>query len=122
MEVLVLPRLLALMVALPLLGFYADMMGLLGGAIMTVMVLDISVPQFVTQLQNAVTLNTLMVGLVKAPVFAFLIGMVGCYEGLKVEGSAESVGRMTTTSVVESIFLVIVADAIFSIIFSSLGI
>jgi phospholipid/cholesterol/gamma-HCH transport system permease protein len=80
------------------------------------------VPQFVTQLQNAVTLNTLLVGLVKAPVFAFLIGMVGCYEGLKVEGSAESVGRMTTTSVVESIFLVIVADAIFSIIFSSLGI
>jgi phospholipid/cholesterol/gamma-HCH transport system permease protein len=122
MEVLVLPRLLALMVAMPLLGFYADMMGLLGGAIMTVVVLDLSVPQFVTQLHNAVSLNTLLVGLVKAPVFAFLIGMVGCYEGLKVEGSAESVGRMTTTSVVESIFLVIVADAIFSIIFSSLGI
>lgn len=122
MEVLVLPRLLALIVALPLLGFYADMMGLLGGAIMTVVVLDISVPQFVTQLHNAISLNTLLVGLVKAPVFAFLIGMVGCYEGLKVQGSAESVGRMTTASVVESIFLVIVADAIFSIVFSAVGI
>jgi phospholipid/cholesterol/gamma-HCH transport system permease protein len=74
------------------------------------------------QLQGAVTINTFIVGLVKAPVFAFVIGLVGCFEGLNVERNAGSVGRLTTRSVVESVFLVIVLDAGFSIMFSILGI
>ncbi|HEX2113130.1 MAG TPA: MlaE family lipid ABC transporter permease subunit [Alphaproteobacteria bacterium] len=117
-EVLVLPRLLAMMVALPLLAFFADMMALLGGAIMALVVLDISSAQFVTQFKEAIIPRMFWVGIVKAPFFAFLIAMVGCFEGLQVQGSAESVGRLTTKSVVESIFLVIVADAAFSIFFS----
>ncbi|HYE50769.1 MAG TPA: MlaE family lipid ABC transporter permease subunit [Azospirillaceae bacterium] len=121
-ELLVLPRLLALMVALPLLGFYADVVALLGGALMSQAALGITLGQFLNQLQMAVTSGTLFVGLVKAPVFAAVIALVGCYEGLRVTGSAESVGRLTTRSVVESIFLVIVLDALFSILFSWLGV
>jgi phospholipid/cholesterol/gamma-HCH transport system permease protein len=117
-ELLVLPRALALMITLPLLAFYADVVGLLGGAVMCYFVLDISFGQFVQQLHGAIKLSTLMVGLCKAPVFAFVIALVGCYEGLKVSGSAESVGRLTTRSVVVGIFLVIVLDALFSILFS----
>lgn len=121
-EVLVLPRLFALMIALPLLTFFADIMGLLGGAVMTLVVLDISPSQFINQLHEAISLTTLLVGIVKAPVFAFLIALVGCFEGFQVEGSADSVGRKTTTSVVVSIFLVITVDAMFSIMFSIIGI
>jgi len=77
---------------------------------------------FLRQLQDAVSLNTLLVGLVKAPVFAFVIALVGCYEGFKVERNAASVGLLTTRSVVEGIFLVIVLDAAFSVMFSVLGI
>jgi phospholipid/cholesterol/gamma-HCH transport system permease protein len=122
MELLVLPRVIALVITLPLLGFYADVVGLLGGALMSNATLGVTTGQFARQLQLAVTPSTLMIGLVKAPVFAFVIAMVGCYQGLKVTGSADSVGRLTTTSVVESIFLVIVLDALFSILFSFLGI
>ena len=82
----------------------------------------IHAPQFVRQLADAMTFKNFLVGMVKAPVFAFLIGLVGCYEGLQVGGSAESIGRLTTKSVVESIVLVILADATFSIVFSFLGI
>ena len=121
-EILVLPRLIALMIALPLLTFYADMMGLAGGALMSVLVLDISLAQFLDQLGSAIDLSTFLVGMSKAPVFAYLIALVGCYEGLKVTGSAESVGQRTTMSVVEAIFLVIVMDAVFAIAFSYLGI
>src|SRR3546814_18676554 len=84
--------------------------------------LDISYGQFIRQLQSAVSIGHFWVGMLKAPVFAFTIAMVGCYEGLKVTGSAESVGRLTTRSVVQSIFLVIVLDALFSILFATLGI
>ena len=122
MEVLVLPRLFALMLTLPLLTFYADIMGLLGGAVMVTLTLDISFFQFARQLNAEVPMWSLWVGLIKAPVFAFVIAMVGCFEGLKVSGSAESVGRQTTRAVVEAIFLVIVLDAMFSILFSVLGI
>ena len=121
METLVLPRLLALAITLPLLVFFANTMALVGGAVMVILGLDLSFEQFVEQLSNAVQLNTLAVGLIKAPVFAVLIGLVSCYEGLKVSGSAESVGRHTTQSVVKSIFLVIVFDAAFSIFFSRIG-
>ncbi len=121
-EILVLPRLIALVITLPLVVFFADVMGLLGGALMSLATLDISLGQFLRQLNDAITTTTFLVGLVKAPVFAAIIALVGCYCGLKVRSSAESVGRLTTQSVVESIFLVIVADAGFSILFSYLGV
>lgn len=121
-ELLVVPRAIALMITLPLLAFYADIMGLFGGAVMSYATLDISFGQFIRQLHTAVSINTFLAGLVKAPVFALVIAMVGCYEGLKVSGSAESVGTLTTKSVVEGIFLVIVIDALFSVLFSFLGI
>jgi phospholipid/cholesterol/gamma-HCH transport system permease protein len=121
-EVLVLPRVLGLMLTLPLLVFYADAMGLLGGCLMTWAVLGISIPAFLDQLRGAITEWTLWIGVIKAPFFAAIIAMVGCYEGFNVSGSAESVGRLTTQSVVEAIFLVIVADAAFSILFSMLRI
>jgi phospholipid/cholesterol/gamma-HCH transport system permease protein len=121
MEVLVAPRVIALIIALPLLAFFADMMGLLGGGIMSVALVDVSFAQYWRLLNNAVNLDTFMVGIIKAPVFAILISLVGCFEGLRVSGSAESVGRLTTRSVVESIFLVIIFDALFSILFSYLG-
>ncbi len=121
-EVLVLPRLLALVVALPLLAFFADLMGLLGGALMSWVALDISPRLFVERLHEAVDLWTFLVGIVKAPVFAVLIAVVGCFEGMRVEGSAESVGQLTTRAVVESIFLVIVFDAVFSVFFAAIGV
>jgi phospholipid/cholesterol/gamma-HCH transport system permease protein len=121
-EVLVLPRVLGLMLTLPLLVFFADAMGLLGGCLMTWATLGISVPHFLEQLRGAIGEWTLWVGVIKAPFFAWIIAMVGCYEGFNVSGSAESVGRLTTQSVVESIFVVIVADAAFSILFSILRI
>jgi phospholipid/cholesterol/gamma-HCH transport system permease protein len=88
---------------------------------MAVFALGIAPSQFLSQLEGAITPAMFWVGMVKAPVFAFLIALVGCYQGLAVGGSAESVGRLTTQSVVLSIFLVIVADALFSILFSYLG-
>ena len=122
LEVLVMPRLIALLIALPLLCFLAIIMALAGGGLMIILGLDIPTVQFVRQLQSAIGTDTLLLGMVKAPVFAFLIAMVGCFEGLRVGGSADSVGSQTTRSVVVSIFLVIVVDAIFSIVYSALGI
>ena len=122
MHVLVLPRINGLLISLPILSFLSIVAGLFGGAMMATMVLDVTFIQFMQQLQSVVTMNHFLVGMVKAPVFAFIIAIVGCYEGLRVSGSAESVGRMTTKSVVTSIFLVIIADAIFSIIFSTMRI
>jgi len=121
-DTLVLPRIIGLVIALPLLTFYADIMGLIGGAMMCYVSLDITFPVFLRQLNEAVDVNTLMVGLIKAPVFAFVIALVGCYEGFQVERNAASVGQLTTRSVVEAIFLVIVLDAAFSVMFSVLGI
>jgi phospholipid/cholesterol/gamma-HCH transport system permease protein len=121
-DTLVLPRIVGLVIALPLLTFYADVMGLIGGAVMCYFQLGITIPVFIRQLNEAISTNTLMVGLIKAPVFAFVIALVGCYEGFQVERNAASVGLLTTRSVVEGIFLVIVLDAAFSIMFSVLGI
>jgi phospholipid/cholesterol/gamma-HCH transport system permease protein len=106
---------------LPLLTFYADIAGIFGGAVMVYFVLDINFAQFIRQLHEAVGLSAFLVGLVKAPIFAFVIALVGCFEGLKVSRSAESVGLHTTRAVVEAIFLVIVFDALFSIFFSVVG-
>jgi phospholipid/cholesterol/gamma-HCH transport system permease protein len=121
MEVLVAPRVIALMISLPLLTFFADIMGLLGGGLISIGLLDTSFAGYWARLNNAVVLNTYLVGLVKAPFFAMMIALVGCFEGLRVSGSAESVGRLTTRSVVEGIFLVIIFDAFFSVLFSYLG-
>ncbi len=120
--VLVLPRLLALILVMPLLTVFANMSALAGGCFYALIDLDMTLGQFLQQLQGAVGPNSLWVGLIKAPVFGFLIAMVGCHEGLKVAGSADSVGRHTTQAVVISIFLVILWDALFSILFSLLGI
>jgi phospholipid/cholesterol/gamma-HCH transport system permease protein len=121
-EVLVIPRVFGLVLTLPMLALYADFMGLLGGCLMSWAALGISIPQFTRQLQSALTSWTLWIGVIKAPFFAAVIAMIGCYEGFQVSRSAESVGRLTTLSVVEAIFLVIVADAAFSILFSMLHI
>ena len=121
-EVLVLPRVLALVIMLPILAFWADLMGLLGGGIMAWLVLDISPGLYIDRLRDAVGIWSFWVGIIKAPVFGFLIAMVGCLEGMRVSGSAESVGQQTTKAVVTSIFLVIVVDALFSIFFSIVGV
>ena len=121
MDTLVLPRILALMITLPLLTFYADVLGLLGGAIMATITLDISMFQFARQINAAVPFSNFVIGMIKAPIFAFIIGLIGCFEGLRVGGSAESVGRLTTRAVVEAIFLVILVDALFSVLFSVIG-
>jgi phospholipid/cholesterol/gamma-HCH transport system permease protein len=121
-EVLVIPRLFGLLLTLPMLTVYADFMGLLGGALMAWGVLGVTFPEFISELQYAITARTFWIGVFKAPFFAAIIAMIGCYEGFQVSRSAESVGRQTTISVVESIFLVIVVDAIFSIVFSMLRI
>lgn len=118
LELLVLPKMLALVVALPLLTVYTDVMGVLGGMVMARAQLDVSFSAYLGQLDDAISLSSYLIGIGKAPVFAVIIALVGCYQGFQVGGSADSVGRQTTISVVQSIFLVIVTDALFSIVFS----
>ncbi len=117
-ELLVQPKILALVIALPLLTVYADVAGVLGGMLMANSMLDINFRVFLDRLEDALSLSSFLTGIVKAPVFAVIIALVGCFQGFQVSGSADSVGRQTTVSVVQSIFLVIVADALFSIIFN----
>jgi phospholipid/cholesterol/gamma-HCH transport system permease protein len=121
-EVLVLPRVIGLVIALPILTLFADVVGIIGGLVMTYFDLGITIPAFMRELKGAINVNTLMVGIIKAPIFAFTIALVGCFEGMRVERNAASVGKLTTRSVVESIFLIIAIDAAFSILFSVLGI
>lgn len=121
-ELLVIPRVLALVIMLPLLTVISMWMGIVGGGLVSMLALDITPGMFIARLQDMTDVRHLLVGLVKAPVFAFLIATVGCLEGFKVEGSAESVGRHTTSAVVQSIFLVIVFDALFAMSFMQLGI
>jgi phospholipid/cholesterol/gamma-HCH transport system permease protein len=118
LELLVLPKVIALMIALPLLTVYTDVMGVLGGMVMARPQLGISFGTFVERLGDAVSLSSFLIGVGKAPVFAVIVALVGCYQGFQVTGSAESVGRRTTVSVVQSIFLVILVDALFSIVFN----
>lgn len=120
-EVLVLPRVIALIIMLPILGFIANVSGLVGGAIMSWIELGVSPSMFITRLQENTDVWHLAIGMIKAPFFAAIISTVACWQAMQVKGSADSVGRHTTTSVVQSIFLVIVADAVFSIFFSELG-
>jgi phospholipid/cholesterol/gamma-HCH transport system permease protein len=120
-EVLVLPRLFGLMLTLPMLTLCANFMGVFGGGLMAWGVLSISIPEFFHELAKLAPWSY-WVGMIKSPFFAIIIALIGCYEGFQVERSAESVGRLTTLSVVEAIFLVIVTDAGFSIFFSALQI
>ncbi len=120
LDMLVLPKVIALMIALPLLTVYADVLGVIGGMIMANVQLDIGYGEFLDRFVKAVSMSTLMIGIGKAPVFAAIIVVVGCFQGFRTRGGADSVGRQTTRSVVQSIFLVIVADALFSIAFSAL--
>lgn len=119
-EVLVLPRLVGLLIALPLLTIVADAMGLAGGALLSSLLLDISLSQFIPRVQDALAPTTFWAGLVKAPVFAALIAFVGTYRGMQVRDSSRELGRLTTVAVVQSIFLVILADAIFAVVFVEL--
>ncbi|KZL23158.1 MlaE family ABC transporter permease [Pseudovibrio sp. WM33] len=120
-EVLILPRLVALMIALPILVFLANIAALFGAGLTCWWYLGIVPHSFIAQLQAAVTVDTLMVGIVKAPFMALIIGLIACMEGMKVEGSSESLGRHTTVSVVKAIFMVIVVDGVFAVFFASIG-
>jgi phospholipid/cholesterol/gamma-HCH transport system permease protein len=119
-EVLVLPRVIGLVIALPLLTVVADAMGLAGGGLLSLVNLHIPLPQFTGRLRESLAPTTFWAGLVKAPVFAVLIGMVGTYRGMQVRDSARELGRLTTVAVVQSIFMVILADALFAVLFMKL--
>ncbi|HTV98521.1 MAG TPA: ABC transporter permease [Steroidobacteraceae bacterium] len=120
-ELLVVPRVLGLIIALPCLTIVADAMGLAGGGLLSLVQLHIPLTQFTIRLREALSPTTFWAGLVKAPVFALLIGMVGAYRGLQVRESARELGRLTTMAVVQSIFLVILADAFFAVLFEQIN-
>lgn len=123
MDLLVLPKLLALVIAMPLLALFADVLGIFGGMVMAYFLLDVSFYEFFNRIPQVVFItSSFLIGIGKAPVFAAIIALVGCYQGFRVTGGADSVGRQTTISVVQAIFLIILADACFSVLFSALGI
>ncbi|UXN73551.1 ABC transporter permease [Devosia sp. A8/3-2] len=121
-QALLLPRIVALVVGLPLLAFVGAMSGSVGAAIVAVVYGDIPFDTFIGRLQDAMSIKSVVVGMIKAPVMAFLVGLIASIEGLKVEGSSESSGRRTTSSVVKSIFIVIVADGLFAVFFAAIGV
>ncbi len=121
-DVLVMPRVLALVVSMPILTLVGMIAGIVGGAAVCVWTLDISPLMFITRLHETTTVRHFWVGMSKAPVFAFLIAAIGCLEGFKVSGSAESVGSHTTSSVVQSIFVVILIDALAAIFFMEINV
>ena len=121
-QILIAPRVIALLISLPLLSTVGMIAGIVGGWALSVLVLDISTAQYVERTASSADLNDFLVGFVKAPVFAVLIAGVGTLRGMQVGGSAEQLGRSTTVAVVQAIFLIILADAIFTLVFSSLDI
>lgn len=116
-EVLVLPRTIALIVFMPILAFMAAVVGVIGGGVVAATAMDISPAFFVGRLQETIALSNFWVGIIKAPFFAFVIAIIGCYQGMEVEGSSESLGQRTTLSVVQSLFIVIILDAFFAMFF-----
>jgi phospholipid/cholesterol/gamma-HCH transport system permease protein len=120
LEMLVLPKVVALVIALPLLTVFADLLGVAGGMLMARAQLGVGFAEFLERFSKAVSVTSYLVGLGKAPVFAAIIVLVGCFQGFRTQGGADSVGQQTTRAVVQSIFLVIVVDALFSIAFSVL--
>jgi phospholipid/cholesterol/gamma-HCH transport system permease protein len=121
MDTLVLPRVLALIVALPLLTFIGDLTGLIGGGVMAMAVLGLDASTYIDKLREAADMQDFLAGMIKAPFAALIIGLVGCLEGLEVKGSAESLGKHVTSAVVKSIFLVIILDAVFAMFLSGIG-
>lgn len=122
LDLLVLPKILGLILALPLLTVFANVASVAGAMVMSALMLDLSPEVFLRRIPEAVTLSSMMTGLAKAPIFAVAIAVVGCYQGFQVRGGADSVGSHTTTSVVQAIVLVIVLDAAFSVVYSWMGI
>ena len=120
-EALVLPRVLSTVVMMPLLGFYASIVSIIGGGLVCWIMLEIPPATFVLRIREVVPLTDLWVGLVKAPVFGAIIAMAGCFQGFQVKGDAEQVGQRTTAAVVQAIFMVIVLDAFFAVFFSEIG-
>ena len=120
-EVLILPRIVALVIAVPILTFLGSMAAIYGGGVVSWAYGGIEPPVFLSRLREAISIETFEVGIIKAPFMALVIGIVACVEGLQVQGSAESLGEQTTNSVVKSIFLVIVLDGIFAMFFASIG-
>jgi phospholipid/cholesterol/gamma-HCH transport system permease protein len=120
-EVLILPRVLALICALPILTFLGSIAALYGGGLVAWFYGGMSPEIFIARLREAISVTHFEVGIIKAPFMALVIGLVACTEGLRVKGSAESLGLQTTTSVVKSIFLVIVLDGVFAVFFASIG-
>jgi phospholipid/cholesterol/gamma-HCH transport system permease protein len=121
-QILILPRVAGLTIAMPFLTMFANVAGLAGGAFICAIVLDISLLQFYQRVAASVGMMDLWVGLIKAPFFALLIAATGTLRGMQVSGSAEELGRLTTLAVVQSIFLIIIADAFFTVLFSRIGI
>ncbi len=121
MEALVLPRVLAAILLLPLLGFYSSMIALIGGGLLSWVTLEIPPITFIQRIREVVPITDLYVGLIKAPVFGAIIAMSGCFQGMQVEADAEQVGLRTTAAVVQGIFLVIVLDAFFAVFFTWIG-
>ncbi|GGC35233.1 ABC transporter inner membrane subunit [Novosphingobium marinum] len=121
MEALVVPRVLAAMLMMPLLGFYSAVLAIIGGAFISAFALDIPFFTFLSRIQEVVPIHDLWIGLIKGPVFGLIVSLAGCYHGMQVKGNAEEVGLRTTQAVVTAIFTVIVLDAFFAIFFSELG-
>lgn len=121
MEALVLPRVLATMLMMPLLGFYSAVIAIIGGAVTSTFALDIPFFTFINRIQEVVPIRDVWVGVIKAPVFGLIIAVAGCYHGMQVKGDAEQVGRRTTQAVVAAIFMVIVLDAFFAVFFTEVG-
>jgi len=121
MEALVLPRVAAAVLMMPLLGFYSAVLSIIGGAFIAMLTLDIPFMTFLRRIQEVVPLYDMWVGLIKAPVFGLIVALTGCYQGMQVEGDSEQVGLRTTMAVVQAIFLVIVLDAFFAVFFTEVG-
>lgn len=121
-EALVLPRVLGLVISLPLLTVVADLVGLVGGAVLCAYLLHMPLDQYFNRASQAISATTFWVGIIKAPVFAVLIALAGTHRGMQVHGSSRELGRLTTVAVVQAIFLVILADALFAVLFMEIGI
>src|SRR5512142_1464100 len=120
-EALVIPRIISAVIMMPLLAFWSMLLALIGGGVFVWLSLSIPPLTYIQRLQEVIPLTDLWVGLIKAPVFGFIIALAGCFQGMLVQGNSEEVGSRTTTAVVQSIFLVIVLDAVFAVFFSNIG-
>ena len=121
MEALVVPRIVSALLVMPLLGFYAAVLSIIGGAFISMFALDIPFFTFLTRIREVVPIHDIWVGLIKAPLFGLIVALAGCYQGMQVEGNSEEVGLRTTVAVVQAIFAVIVLDAFFAVFFTEVG-